>query len=114
MGATLLAGPVRAQDPAVPGVVAEAPLPGGLRAALDAIDDRVAADRSQFLLEFVRRFYNRPVTIRNAERDNALRTLVYQLGRSSDGQQKAELETVPLPLPATVWIAAGIGGPDGR
>ena len=109
LGATLLAGSARAQAPAVPGAVAEAPLPGGLRAALEAIDDRVPADRSQFLLEFIRRFHNRPVTIRSAERDHALRALLDQLGRSTGGPSNAQVDTVPLPLSPSAWIAAGIG-----
>jgi hypothetical protein len=105
-------------------------VPGGLKAALAAIDDRAAPDRSQFLLEFIRRTYDMPVIARNDPRETARQALLARLdlagrqefapaasasaGPSSNGAGGAAAavspETLPLPLTAALWIDAVFGG----
>lgn len=103
-----LAGSARAQDAAAPGSLSTLPLPGGTNAALAVLGDRVSPDRSQFLLEFIRRTYNRPLTIKNHHRETAIQSLVSHFERSS--VSSAASETVPLPLPAELWIDAVFHG----
>ena len=123
ISATVLAGPAQAQDTAAgasgarserggsdaPGAIHHMPFPGGLRGALASINDRVPPDRSQFLLEFIRRTYNSPPGVENIQRDATLQSLLAQLDRSN-GSPSAPEETVPLPLPASLWIDAVFGG----
>ena len=58
LGAIAVAWPISAQQRDPAGSLGEVPLPGGLRGALQAIGDPIAPDRSQFLLEFIRRTYS--------------------------------------------------------
>ena len=88
------------------GTVGEVSLPGGLRAALAAIGDEVPPDRSLFLLEFIRRTYDTP--LRNTDpRWVTLRALL-QVIRTAP--PSAPADTLPLPLPATLWIDAVFHG----
>jgi hypothetical protein len=80
------------------------PLAGGLRPLLAAIDDPLPADRSQFLLEFIRRAHNLPPTIKNESRDALLRTVLTHLQGAQTAPQTGEVETLPLPLPASLWV----------
>jgi hypothetical protein len=126
-GVMVAVAPARAQMPSAPGAVGEMPLPGGLPAALAALDDRAAPDRSQFLLDFIRRFYDAPIRVKSDPRDSALRALLAHLGRSNqhadgptelapasgpstasrtdDGPKADPIQpdTLPLPLPAAIW-----------
>jgi hypothetical protein len=126
-GVMVAVAPARAQMPAAPGAVGEMPLPGGLPAALAALDDRAAPDRSQFLLDFIRRFYDAPIRMKSDPRESALRALLAHLGRSNqhadgptelapaagpsaaartdDGPKADPIhpDTLPLPLPAAIW-----------
>jgi hypothetical protein len=106
-----LASSARAQDAAATGSLSAIPLPGGIDAALATLGDRVAPDRSQFLLEFIRRTYNRPLTIKNHHRQAVMQSLVAHFERSSITAAPA-LETVPLPLPTNVWIDAVFQGKE--
>ncbi len=99
LGVFVLVAPATGQVPARPATVSEAPLPGGLRAALAAIGDSTAPDRAQFLAEFIRRIYDTPIGAKGDTRESALRSLLAQLkagGQSTD--------TVPLPLSSSIWI----------
>ena len=62
LAVSVVAGSARAQTTDASGELSKISLPGSLRDALVAADDRVPGDRSQFLLEFIRRTYNTPVT----------------------------------------------------
>ena len=96
-------------DPA-PGALGEMPLPGGLRGALAAADDRAAADRSQFLLDFIRRSYDTPIRVKSDPREPVLRALVARLANPQTAVPVGPRETLPLPLPAAVWIDVVFGG----
>ena len=112
LGATVLSGVARAEATA-PGGLYEIPLPGGITAALAALDDRVAPDRSQFLLEVIRRFYHTPVLVRTERRVLALQALLAHMDRSRQilaGPQNAAGDTVPLPLAPQIWIDVVFGG----
>jgi hypothetical protein len=81
--------------------VFDVPLPGGLPGALAAINDRVSPDRSQFLLELIRRLYDTPISTVNDPRAPVIRSLVDRLNAAGrDGGS----ETVPLPLAPSIWI----------
>lgn len=97
----------RAQAAERPGALSEVPLPGGLRAALAAIDDRVAADRSQFLLEFIRRTY-RNTAERPDGRESALDALLAHLDLAA--RAPGPHDTLPLPLTPEIWIDVVFGG----
>jgi hypothetical protein len=105
IGVTVLVGPVGAQAPD-PGALSEVPLPNGLRAALAAIDDRVAADRSQFLLEFIRRTYQGPDDAGGREHGGPLRALLAHLAQPATHAP----DTLPLPLTPAIWIDAVFDG----
>ena len=94
----------------VPGGLGEMPLPGGLRGALAAIDDRAAADRSQFLLDFIRRFYDTPLRVKSDPREPMLGALAARLAKHQAGTAAGSPETLPLPLPATIWTDVVFGG----
>ena len=57
--------------------------PGGLKAALAAIDDRATPDRSQFLLEFIRRTYDTPLILKDDQRAATLHALLAELDRAT-------------------------------
>jgi len=84
-----------------PATVSEVSVPGGLPAALAALEDPVAADRSQFLIEFVRRFYNIPIITRADGRMAALRALAAAV---DNPVAPPSTETIPLPLTADIWV----------
>lgn len=103
-GVSLCASRALAQTSDANGALGEMPLPGGLRALLAAIDDPVAPDRSQFLLEFIRRAHNTPPTIKNIPRDALLRAALNHLGQARTVAATTNPDTLPLPLPAQLWI----------
>jgi hypothetical protein len=109
------AGPLCAQTPERSGALSETTLPGGLRGALAAIDDRAAADHGQFLLEFIRRTYSAPIREKTDKTDThgtALRSLLAYFDSSSreNGARAAAAETVPLPWSAAIWADVVFGG----
>jgi hypothetical protein len=86
-------------------------LPGGLRAALAAVDDRAAPDHSQFLLEFIRRSYDAPHGAKGDENEAVLQGLLARLDQPSLPSSPPDpWEALPLPLPAALWIDAVFGG----
>ena len=118
LGVIAVAWPISAQAPGPAGALGEVPLAGGLPGALLAIGDPAAADRSQFLLEFIRRVYSGP-SAAPAETGAAapLPLLVAYLGRATtDGPERAAAgpgflgDTLPLGLPAPVWHDVVLGG----
>jgi hypothetical protein len=128
IGLILAAAPVRSQS-VTPGALSEIPVPGGLAAAMASIDDRAAPDRSQFLLEFIRRTYDMPVVSKTDPRERARQSLLAQLAppdrqdagpaasRASgptagppDRDSARAPETVPLPLTPAFWIDVVFGG----
>jgi hypothetical protein len=119
------AASVRAQGTTAPGALAEIALPGGLKAALAAVDDGAAPDRSQFLLELIRRTYDTPIILKNDQRAAALQTLLAEMNAAAPRTEPPGAEpsseptirsatgaadTVPLPLTADIWIAIVFGG----
>jgi hypothetical protein len=103
IGASLCGAPALAQTNAV-GSIGEMPLAGGLRPLLAAIDDPLPPDRSQFLLEFIRRTHNTPPTIKNSPRDALLRAALTHLERARAGAVTTNTDTLPLPLSSNLWI----------
>ena len=120
-------GPARAQSGAAPGALSDMYVPGGF-AALGAIVDQ-APDRSQFLLEFIRRTYASPLLAKGDRRETARQSVLAHLdlaghqaigsgdqpgasGPSDNGQsaQPGTGETLPLPLTPQLWIDAVFGG----
>ncbi len=131
---TLLAiVPAAAQGVAPGGALSEISVPGGLKAALAAIDDRAAPDRSQFLLEFIRRTYDTPLILKDDQRAAVLRALLAELDRATgqtptgntapagpagpgveavDGRSASPSadDVLPLPLTPSIWIDVVFGG----
>jgi hypothetical protein len=109
-GVFMLAGPALAQT-VTSGALSQVPLPGGLRASLAVIGDHVPGDRSQFLLEFIRRLHNLPPSVRNTPRDSALRVIAAHLqAASQSGTAGTASETLPLPLTPEIWSQAVFKG----
>jgi hypothetical protein len=106
----VLVCPGFAQEPS-PGALGEMPVPGGLQAAVAAIDDPVAPDRSQFLLEVIRRVHGNHAV--EAARAATLVPLLSHLdaqagaGRAPpNAAAAAPPDTLPLPLPPAIWSEA--------
>ena len=101
-----------AQDGRVAGSLHDVVLPGGIRAAAAAVGDRVTPDRTQFLLEVIRRFHYVPTRGIADSRNGQLRSLVAHLetARARAVNSAATQEFVPLPLPPSVWIDAVFAG----
>jgi hypothetical protein len=87
------------------------PLPGGIRAALAALDDPVSPDRSQFLVEIIRRTYRSSSATKDDAREAALRPLLARLDTAAQSTAAdSAVDTLPLPLPAQLWIDAVFEG----
>lgn len=131
VGVMVAVGPTHAQGVPAPGALAEMSVPGGLRAALAAIDDRAAPDRSQFLLEFIRRTYDMPVLSTSDPRAAARQALLAELdlasrpgapgpsgpSRSVPDQSSGDTPSAgppgppdTLPLTPAIWIDVVFGG----
>jgi hypothetical protein len=114
MGGIALAGVARAQDgeshPSQAGL-SEMVLPGSLRAALATIRDPTTPDRSQFLLEVIRRFHHTPI-IEKDNRASMLPSLLTQLDLPSQdvNASQAQPETLPLPLSLAIWTDVVFAG----
>jgi hypothetical protein len=98
LGVTVLVDPASGQVPARPGTISEIPLPGGVRAAADAIGDLATPDRAQFLAEFIRRTYDTPLGAKADAREPVIRSLVAALAAG-----KPPADTIPLPLSTKFW-----------
>ena len=81
----------------------EVPLPGGLPAALALMQDRVAPDRSQFLLEVIRRVHHAAPGAFKTEPDRVREGLIAHLDAAILAQRTGNPDTLPLPLPQAVW-----------
>jgi hypothetical protein len=111
IGALLIAGPTYAQAPTSPGAVSEMPLPGGIGPALALLNDPGAPDRSQFLLEIIRRTYRSSVATKDDAREAAVRPLLARLDAASRADTPdTSTDTVPLPLSPSLWIDAVFQG----
>jgi hypothetical protein len=111
ISALLIAGSVYAQAPAPQTTMFEMPLPGGIRAALAILGDPVSPDRSQFLIEVIRRTYRSSVATKEDPREAAVRPLFSHLDsitRSAPSDPASD--TLPLPLPPSLWIDAVFDG----
>ena len=104
LGVLAVAGSVCA-EPDVRGALHGIPLRGGLAGALAAIGDPAPADRSQFLLEVIRRVHDGPAS--SVEREALLTRLLAHLDRSATS---AADDTLPLPLSPELWTSAVFGG----
>lgn len=107
-----LAGPARAQSAASPGGVHDMALPGGFQQVLATSGEGATLDRSEFLVDFIRRTHNRPPGPKQADLD-ALQSLPGGNG-GSNGLAAPGDETLPLPLPAATWIDTVFGGRETR
>jgi hypothetical protein len=108
-----LIGAVRTHAAEHSGALGEVPLPGGLRAAAAVLQDRVAPDRSQFLLEVIRRLHPTPSGPKHEQREAALRALLVHLefaARPNPAAGAAPVETVPLPLTSSIWVDVVFAG----
>ncbi|MGE5816321.1 MAG: hypothetical protein ACM36C_17685 [Acidobacteriota bacterium] len=85
----------------------EVPLPGGLARALATLGDRGAPDRSQFLLEVIRRFYSSGVIAPTDPRLDRLRALTAQLDQAASDSNG---DLLPIPLPPALWVDVVLGG----
>jgi hypothetical protein len=108
------------------GALSEIALPGGLQAALAATGDPAAPDRSQFLLEFIRRTYDTPIILKADPRAAALKALLTEMeqatpvstalapapraGAGAGTAVPAAPDTIPLPLSPAIWIDVVFGG----
>jgi hypothetical protein len=115
LGAMAFACPAAAQQARSAGPLGEIPLPGGLHAAMQAVGDPAAADRSQFLLEFIRRVYSAPTGGPDDAGAAPLQSLLAFLDRSTAGRGDTDpdgdsRETLPLGLPTSVWLDVVFGG----
>ena len=112
LAVSVVAGSARAQTTDAGGELSNISLPGSLRDALAASDDRVPGDRSQFLLELIRRIYNTPVTVKNLRRDAVIQSALAFLdpARASAATGAESTTTLPLPLPPALWIDAVFNG----
>ena len=98
LGVFVLVVPASGQVPPPSSTLSEAPLPGGIRAALAAVGDRGTPDRAQFLSEFIRRMYDTPLGLKGDTREPVLVALVSAMKPSG-----GPAETIPLPLTIKIW-----------
>lgn len=110
VGVLVLGGSATAQSADPHSTVSEIPLPGGLKAALAAIGDNASPDRTQFLLEFIRRTYDTPLNPKGDSRGGTLRSLLAVLDGPADLTGLRATDTVPLPLSPRIWIDAVFEG----
>jgi len=88
----------------------EMPLPGGLPAALALMQDRVAPDRSQFLLEVIRRVHHAAPGAFKTEPDRVREGLLAHLDAVILVQHTGKVDTLPLPLSPAVWTDSVFDG----
>jgi hypothetical protein len=114
--ATLVGSAPSAEEPAFTGGLTSMTLPGGIRGALTAIEDPSKPDRSQFLLDLIRRSHRTPIGATDPH-DPLVKALVAHLDAASRNSTPAAgpADVVPLPLPPSIWIEhvfAGSVTPD--
>jgi hypothetical protein len=117
IGAIAFAWPISAQEADSPGSLGEVALPGGLPGAVQAIRDPATPDRSQFLLEFIRREYSGPSAAPKEAGAGAVAALLAYLEHATtdgaatgDASHAVPFDTLPLGLPASVWHEVVLGG----
>jgi hypothetical protein len=108
MSVTVVGVTAHAQSVDPPNTIVEVSLPGGIKPALAAIGDPVAADRAQFLLEFIRRTYDAPIGPKNDPRERVLQSLLAVL--NAPPAATGATDTVPLPLSIPIWTDVIFGG----
>ncbi len=110
----LAASAPSAEEPAFTGSLTSTTMPGGMRAALTAIEDPSKPDRSQFLLDLIRRSHRTPIGATDPH-DPLVKALVAHLDAASRNRTPGPAERLPLPLPPSIWIEhvfAGSVTPD--
>lgn len=90
--------------------LSEVSVPGGLQAALAAAKDPVGADRSQFLLEFIRRTYDMSIMSKGDPREMARQSLLSHFEAAASRSTAAAADTLPLPLTPAIWTDVVFGG----
>lgn len=105
----MTAAPAHSQSANAGAALSEVSVPGGLQAALAAAKDPVRADRSQFLLEFIRRTYDMAIMSKGDPREMARQSLLSQLEAASRSTAAAA-DTLPLPLTPAIWTDVVFGG----
>ena len=105
--------------------LSEVSVPGGLPAALVILKEPGTPDRSQFLLEFIRRTYDMPLMSKGDPRETARQSLLMHLEAASrpsamDTSPAASIppgtppaagaDTLPLPLTPAIWTKVVFGG----
>jgi hypothetical protein len=109
LATTALSGTARAQSNTPVGGIHDLMLPVGLHPVLADNPGSAAPDRSHFLVDFIRRTYNRPLNRTNLDLDAALRPLLAG-DNGSNGPSTTRPDTLPLPLSASTWIETVFGG----
>jgi hypothetical protein len=109
IGGSGLAGPAGAQYSDRRDSLSDIVLPCGVRAALASMGDRSRPDRGHFILELTRRFHVAPVA-GHIPRVDALPALIAHLDRCGGAGDRGNAETLPLPLPVSVWVDTVFGG----
>jgi hypothetical protein len=108
---SVVASSARAQTTDARGDLSQLSLPVSLREALVAADDQVPGDRSQFLLELIRRIYNTPITVKNVKRDSLLQSILASLDPAKRPAASTESPTtLPLPMPESTWTDVVFAG----
>ena len=85
--------------------MARCPFPAGIAHALAAVRDPASPDRSQFLLEFIRRTYDTPLSPKADPREVVLRSLLDAIKRQ---EAAAGSDTVRFPCrsaPGLMWYS---------
>jgi hypothetical protein len=107
-GVIVLVGSSRSQSADQRSTVSEVSLPGGLGAAMAVVGDGLAADRTQFLAEFIRRTHDTPFRQKDDPRESGLQALVAELNGSATKAGTAD--KLPLPLTTDVWVKSVFAG----
>ena len=108
LGVIAFGGPAETLRAVPRSAISEVSLPGGLAAALAALGDEAAPDRAQFLVEFIRRTYDTPITTQGDPREASVRALAAAL-KPAPGRT-TQPATLPLPLTPAIWIESVFGG----
>jgi hypothetical protein len=110
VGVTVPGAAARGQDASSTPAMSVVTLPGGVRAAAAAIGDPGPDDRSQFLLEVIRRAHETPMGLKGMPRRDAIVKPLIGYLETLRLTAPASSDSLPLPLSATIWIDVIFGG----